>query len=104
MRLSGLMILAVFLAFPLFSAAADDFGQRFTGETPSALAAPPFASQQDIALEETAEDLQEITPAAGDVVEGETAETDDSSNEADTFLEGDDVEAAAEDDISTAAE
>lgn len=75
-----LVISAVMLMFMPLIAHADEFGERFYGEAPAGLGdfTAPATQTQDIAQDETtAEELQEIMPAAGE----EEPETPDAAQQ-----------------------
>lgn len=68
MRFYILTLLAGFVFITPQNALADDFGERFTGETPAGLAEGTYEPEEApaVAQDSTAEDLQDIMPAAGD--------------------------------------
>jgi|GEM_PF-2384487 len=72
LRTFGLLLTATVLFFALSkNASADEYGERFYNHTPSGMAeyTVPSYETPDIAMDDTAEDLQNIMPAAGDAVE-----------------------------------
>lgn len=74
------IILSVFtiIAFMPYVAFADEFGERFYSETPSGLGEYNVTSVeiQDIAMDEVAEDLQDVMPAAGEESENIAEDTE----------------------------
>jgi hypothetical protein len=61
-KIIALFLFAAFL--PLTATAADDFGTRFGGQSPSALIGRPTAEDRMMALE--GKRLQTVAPAAGE--------------------------------------
>ncbi|MDH5722892.1 MAG: hypothetical protein OEY94_06190 [Alphaproteobacteria bacterium] len=57
--------------------AADEFGSRFTGETPAGMAEGTYEPEETpaVAMDDPAEDLQDIMPAAGEEEEPTRDET-----------------------------
>ncbi|MFP4097340.1 MAG: hypothetical protein ACLFP8_02890 [Alphaproteobacteria bacterium] len=50
---------------------ADEYGQRFHNETPPGMAEYTVPETPEIAMDDKAEDLQDIMPAAGDKEESQ---------------------------------
>ncbi len=71
----NILILSIFtiIAFVPFMAFADTFGERFNADTPNGLGEYMMddVEIQNIAMDEVAEDLQDIMPASGEVAETE---------------------------------
>jgi len=71
MKTTAIIMCLAILAFVPTSVSADDFGERFYNNAPSSLG--DFTSSgaeafPDIAMDDAAQDLQEIMPAAGEEV------------------------------------
>jgi len=63
-----LSVVYVAVSGACFPAHADDFGPRFYGQAPKALQPLPFMrSEEAVAMEDAAEELQNIMPAAGEL-------------------------------------
>lgn len=71
MQILKLLLVTVAIGFTPFAASADEFGERFSNKAPSGLG--DYTAEEtefpDIAMDEMAEELQNIMPAAGEVVE-----------------------------------
>ncbi len=65
MRIIALSLLTSVIGMSI-PAYADEFGPRFYNKTPAGLADYTIEETPDIAMDEMAEDLQDIMPAAGE--------------------------------------
>jgi len=68
MRFTFLLLLSLLASFTTTASLADEFGDRFYNEPPKGLGDFTADSHEipDIAMDDAAQDVQDIMPAAGD--------------------------------------